>query len=214
MALRRPLTRARLLAASAATALGGAAACQPSAGGNDASAASVRRNLSLPTVRCPLAAAPNTLRLCRPAGLPGLQEGCGNTNFGVSRHEEGLGGQGGGPRPDQHDARAQPGRETALDAHRARTTRAPSRIAPHAPRLSRGRAVQEPADDQAGDLDKARVDSTIPNGKGGTWQYPSPQMFYNALRRKGKSAEGQEGTMDAVVAIHNNMNELTWKQVR
>ncbi|KAL1524019.1 hypothetical protein AB1Y20_018933 [Prymnesium parvum] len=72
---------------------------------------------------------------------------------------------------------------------------------------------QEPAADQQRGLSTSRVDSTIPKGDGGTWVYPSPQMFFNALRRKGKSAEGQEAAMDAVVAIHNNMNELTWKQV-
>lgn len=74
---------------------------------------------------------------------------------------------------------------------------------------------QEPAADQELDLSKDRVESTIPqgaNGKG-NWVYPSPQMFYNALRRKGKADEGVEKSMESVVAIHNNMNELTWKKV-
>ena len=72
---------------------------------------------------------------------------------------------------------------------------------------------QQAAPGQASSLDTARVESTIPNREGSHWVYPSPQMFYNALVRKGKGDGVQEDTMDAVVAIHNNMNENTWKQV-
>ena len=39
-------------------------------------------------------------------------------------------------------------------------------------------------------------------------------MFWNALVRKGKAAGSTEHDMDAVIAIHNNMNELTWMQVQ
>lgn len=47
----------------------------------------------------------------------------------------------------------------------------------------------------------------------GTWTYPSPQMFWNALVRKDKLDYTSETDIDAVVAIHNNMNENSWKQV-
>ena len=64
-------------------------------------------------------------------------------------------------------------------------------------------------------LDTNRVKSSIP--KGGTdedtWVYPSPQMFWNALIRKQKVEGASEMDMNTVVAIHNNMNESTWKQV-
>jgi len=43
--------------------------------------------------------------------------------------------------------------------------------------------------------------------------YPSEQMFYNALVRKNKSEGVQEKDMSVVVAIHNNMNETTWKKL-
>ena len=67
---------------------------------------------------------------------------------------------------------------------------------------------------QTGELSKDRVESTIPKGDGESkWVYPSPQMFYNALVKKGKAADVDERTMDSVVAIHNNMNEKTWKRV-
>lgn len=48
---------------------------------------------------------------------------------------------------------------------------------------------------------------------GKTWTYPSPQMFYNALARKGKLDGTREDDMDNVVAMHNNMNEKTWRKV-
>jgi len=76
-------------------------------------------------------------------------------------------------------------------------------------------ANQEPAPGQRIPLSKERIKSNIP--KGGTdndsWLYPSPQMFYNALRRKGKDDGFKEEDADLVVAIHNNMNEKTWRKV-
>jgi cytochrome c heme-lyase len=74
---------------------------------------------------------------------------------------------------------------------------------------------QSPAPGQEKPLSTQRVRSSIP--KGGTadenWLYPSPQMFYNALARKGKLAGATEDDMDVVVSIHNAMNEKTWKQL-
>ncbi len=73
---------------------------------------------------------------------------------------------------------------------------------------------QQPAPGQAVPLSTDRVPSNIP--KGGTeetWTYPSPQMFWNALVRKGKAEGAKEEDMDVVVAIHNNMNENTWRTV-
>lgn len=75
-------------------------------------------------------------------------------------------------------------------------------------------ANQLPAPDQAVDLPVERVSSTIPKGgTESTWQYPSPQMFWNALVRKGKTEGVSEEDMINVVRIHNNMNENTWLQV-
>eukprot|EP00658_Telonema_sp_P-2_P036032 TRINITY_DN26125_c0_g1_i1.p1 TRINITY_DN26125_c0_g1~~TRINITY_DN26125_c0_g1_i1.p1 ORF type:complete len:394 (-),score=80.01 TRINITY_DN26125_c0_g1_i1:377-1558(-) len=63
-------------------------------------------------------------------------------------------------------------------------------------------------------LSTERVDSTIPKGgTESTWSYPSPQMFYNALVRKNKGENVQEEDVSVIVAIHNNMNEKTWKEV-
>jgi cytochrome c heme-lyase len=38
-------------------------------------------------------------------------------------------------------------------------------------------------------------------------------MFYNALARKGKLQDTNEDDIESVVALHNNMNEKTWKKV-
>jgi cytochrome c heme-lyase len=43
------------------------------------------------------------------------------------------------------------------------------------------------------------------------WEYPSPQMFYNAMKRKGW--EPQEDDMHTIVSIHNAVNETAWEEV-
>jgi len=75
-------------------------------------------------------------------------------------------------------------------------------------------ANQKPAPGQRKELSTHRVVSTIPKGgTEGTWVYPSPQMFYNALVRKDKAHDVTEDDMEAVVTIHNAMNERTWAEV-
>ncbi|RHY35316.1 hypothetical protein DYB32_000209 [Aphanomyces invadans] len=73
---------------------------------------------------------------------------------------------------------------------------------------------QEPKEGQKYPLSTNRVTSTIPKGgTDGTWTYPSEQMFFNALRRKGKGEDVHEGHVQTIVSIHNNMNERAWNQV-
>lgn len=73
---------------------------------------------------------------------------------------------------------------------------------------------QEPSDEQRYPLPQERVQSTIPKGgTEGTWLYPSEQMFFNALKRKGKGDDVHEADVPTIVAIHNNMNERAWAQV-
>jgi cytochrome c heme-lyase len=77
-------------------------------------------------------------------------------------------------------------------------------------------ANQQKAPGQTEDLSIDRVQSQIPKGgtEGGTWLYPSPQMFWNAIVRKDKKdGDDEVEHMGTVVAIHNNMNEKTWKQI-
>lgn len=42
------------------------------------------------------------------------------------------------------------------------------------------------------------------------WMYPSEQMFYNAMKRKGWRPS--EGDMNTVVSIHNAVNERAWAE--
>ncbi|XP_049851377.1 probable holocytochrome-c-type synthase [Schistocerca gregaria] len=63
-------------------------------------------------------------------------------------------------------------------------------------------------------LSNIAVASNIP--KGGSdgqqyWQYPSPQRFFNAMKRKGHDPRVED--MQAIVGIHNTVNEKCWREV-
>lgn len=79
-------------------------------------------------------------------------------------------------------------------------------------------ANQLPNASQRTKLSTDRQKSTIPKGgteKKESWTYPSPQMFYNSLVRKGKLDPEvcSEEDVESVVHLHNNMNEKTWYKV-
>lgn len=63
-------------------------------------------------------------------------------------------------------------------------------------------------------LPQKRTLSSIPKGNTDeTWLYPSEQMFFNALKRKGKGDDVHEGDIPHVVSVHNSMNERTWAEL-
>jgi len=79
---------------------------------------------------------------------------------------------------------------------------------------------QLPAPGQKTPLPTQRRTSSIPKGDftpvhqkedADTWQYPSQQMFFNAMTRKGYGPVEEE--MSHVVGIHNAVNETTWRHV-
>lgn len=85
---------------------------------------------------------------------------------------------------------------------------------------------QAPHPDQSIPLPTRRIVSSIPRGvvvpeegrdegeekeKAAHWVYPSEQQFYNALRRKGYTADVE--SMSTVVQIHNAVNERTWRHI-
>ncbi|KAG1675603.1 hypothetical protein FOA52_014191 [Chlamydomonas sp. UWO 241] len=75
-------------------------------------------------------------------------------------------------------------------------------------------ANQAPCAGQRKPLTTERVQSTIPKGgTASTWQFPSPQMVFNALRRKNKGEDVTEDDMEGFVNAHNAMNESTWRTV-
>lgn len=81
-------------------------------------------------------------------------------------------------------------------------------------------ANQNPAPDQPFPLPTARQTSTIPkvteDGSNGFWVYPSQQMFWNAMLRKGwkwKKEAIEPKDMDDIIKIHNANNEEAWQEV-
>jgi cytochrome c heme-lyase len=84
--------------------------------------------------------------------------------------------------------------------------------APLDPRNQMPQFSQEPASDQTVNLSTERTISSIPQGNSTEkWEYPSPQQFYHALRRKGK--EAPEEHINAMLDIHNFLNEACWEQI-
>ena len=79
-------------------------------------------------------------------------------------------------------------------------------------------ANQRPAPDQPFPLPTLRQKSSIPrSGTEDNWVYPSQQMFFNALRRKGWEFgpdDLEQSDMDYIIKIHNANNENAWEEVR
>lgn len=85
--------------------------------------------------------------------------------------------------------------------------------------------IPEGLDQSKTNLSNTRVHSSIPrtqseepqhcpaaDGRSNTnWIYPSQEMFYNAMKRKG--AEPRPEDMELVVNIHNIVNEQCWTQI-
>lgn len=77
----------------------------------------------------------------------------------------------------------------------------------------------EPLPGQSFPLSTERQMSTIPKAnttKEEKWQYPSEQMFYNAMLRKGwkySADELKQEDMQHVITIHNKNNEDAWQEV-
>lgn len=87
-------------------------------------------------------------------------------------------------------------------------------------------ANQEPHPEQPFPLSKERIVSTIPKGDGtGNWEYPSEQMFWNAMIRKGwnwkekysgkdeKESPLGPTDMSEIIKIHNANNEAAWEEI-
>lgn len=81
-------------------------------------------------------------------------------------------------------------------------------------------ANQQPAPDQPFPLPKERQVSSIPrampDGSTEFWVYPSQQMFWNAMLRKGwrwKDEDIKQKDMDDIIKIHNANNEQVKRQI-
>ncbi|KAJ9591813.1 hypothetical protein L9F63_001630, partial [Diploptera punctata] len=77
---------------------------------------------------------------------------------------------------------------------------------------------QQPAPDQPFPLPIDRQVSTIPKAGSDNefWVYPSQQMFWNAMLRKGwrwKDEDIERKDMEDIIRIHNANNEQAWQEV-
>ena len=78
-------------------------------------------------------------------------------------------------------------------------------------------ANQMPSPQQPFPLSTTRESSTIPKAdEDSTWEYPSPQMFWNAMLRKGWKWEKDDLSpedMEHIIRIHNMNNERAWQEI-
>ncbi|XP_023388046.1 cytochrome c-type heme lyase isoform X2 [Pteropus vampyrus] len=78
-------------------------------------------------------------------------------------------------------------------------------------------ANQTPAPDQPFALSTVREESSIPRADSEKkWVYPSEQMFWNAMLRKGwkwKDDDISQRDMYNIIRIHNQNNEQAWKEI-
>lgn len=87
------------------------------------------------------------------------------------------------------------------------------------PLNNEGPPNQKPAPDQPFILPTERQVSSIPKAtpdKEEHWVYPSPQMFWNAMLRKGwrwKEDDLNPKDMDHIIKIHNVNNEMAWQEI-
>jgi cytochrome c heme-lyase len=76
---------------------------------------------------------------------------------------------------------------------------------------------QQPSPGQPFPLPTERQKSSIPKaGTNETWVYPSQQMFWNAMLRKGwrwGPDDIKQEDMDHIIKIHNANNEQAWQEV-
>eukprot|EP01095_Lingulamoeba_sp_RSL-Kostka_P006659 TRINITY_DN209_c0_g1_i1.p1 TRINITY_DN209_c0_g1~~TRINITY_DN209_c0_g1_i1.p1 ORF type:complete len:351 (-),score=137.05 TRINITY_DN209_c0_g1_i1:40-1092(-) len=72
---------------------------------------------------------------------------------------------------------------------------------------------QRPSPGQPFDLPTYRMISSIPKTEGDKWVYPSQQMFYNAMKRKGGAIPEELGEMEEAMRLHNVINEYAWKKI-
>ncbi|TMW56791.1 hypothetical protein Poli38472_006801 [Pythium oligandrum] len=72
------------------------------------------------------------------------------------------------------------------------------------PRLSKDREVSS--------IPKSDFTPAHQTGSQNKWEYPSEEMYYKAMQRKGWDPEASQ--MKTIVAIHNSVNEQSWREVR
>jgi cytochrome c heme-lyase len=74
------------------------------------------------------------------------------------------------------------------------------------------RNLENGNDPVAKELPTHRIISSIPRGNADeNWKYPSEQMFYNAMKKKGHNPNAED--MKYVLFMHNVVNEKCWVDI-
>ena len=87
------------------------------------------------------------------------------------------------------------------------------------PLNNEGLPNQQPSPDQPFELPKQRQVSTIPKALDEgeeNWVYPSEQMFWNAMLKKGwrwRDGEILPEDMSSLISVHNVNNEVAWYEI-
>lgn len=77
------------------------------------------------------------------------------------------------------------------------------------------RAVMEPSQLNSAERAALPANNEADTGhdrESGNWIYPSQEMFFNAMQRKGHSANPSD--MQSIVPIHNAVNERAWSEIK
>ncbi|QIW97911.1 hypothetical protein AMS68_003429 [Peltaster fructicola] len=79
------------------------------------------------------------------------------------------------------------------------------------------RAVVQAQDKPLNEAERAALPANSEGESGhdtqsGNWVYPSQEMFFNAMRRKGHEAKRED--MSSIVPIHNAVNERAWAEIK
>lgn len=124
---------------------------------------------------------------------------------------------GGGVKPGGNPADLLYSQCPATDEPRDRIAECPAAHVDSANQMP-AKANQQPSPGQPFALPTERQTSSIPRADKGDekWVYPSAQMFWNAMLRKGWRWEGSDlaqPDMDHIIRIHNVNNEVAWQEV-
>lgn len=92
------------------------------------------------------------------------------------------------------------------------STKSPLRLATHREISTIPRATLSSSPSTSSSRPANNEKDTGQDAKTGNWIYPSEEMFFAAMKRKGFGA--QETDMRTIVPIHNAVNERAWGEIR
>ncbi|GMF64978.1 unnamed protein product [Phytophthora lilii] len=105
--------------------------------------------------------------------------------------------------PVDHSSKAACPADSGLNAELMRAAGHAAGVTVNGARLSTARAVSP--------IPKGDFTPAHQSGTEDKWEYPSEDMYFKAMKRKGWAPDAQQ--MKTIVAIHNTVNEQSWREV-